>query len=212
LFREAFEEVKRKIERYNEKREIMIKKLRDVLRLSREAISKIHMGRRKEAESLLLESKNIIDEIHALAKEEPKLIFSGIFIDIAKEFVEAVLLLQIINRLANKTDIPIPSSNNLGVPDEAWILGLCEVTGELKREILIALGKQDISLSYKLLNVIREIYDLVASLSFPGSIIPHLKAKIDYVRSILISSEELIVRLKSEREILRELKNLSEKK
>lgn len=204
-----FSRIKKKLDKYYIMREEAIKLQRDLLRVSREAIQLIHNGKIRRAEEILTEGKELINRINFMGKEEPRIIYSGAWIDASKEYCEALLLLFVVREKGKLENISIPSPDDLGVLEEAWILGLAEVTGELKREILLALNAEKIDLAQAYLNVIKEIYGMISKLAYPGAIIPGIKSKVDYVRSIMLSSEEIIIRFRHEIELKKKIEMIS---
>lgn len=202
MLEKVFKDVQSKLYDYFELRESLIKESRDIIRLSREAIQFIHHKEYDKAKKLLDKAQSIIRDLNEDELKNPRLKYSGFWLDTTKEFAEAYLTFVIISDILEGKSLKIPTPETLGILEEAWVLGLCEAAGEVKREIFMLIEKNDFKKARKLLGIISEIYGLVSSLLLPNAIIPGLKAKVDYLRSILVSSEELLVRLEKEYEFL----------
>jgi len=203
MLEKTFKDVQRRLHNYFELRESLIKESRDIIRLSREAIQLIHQKEYDMAKKLLDNAQSAIRRLNEDKLKHPRLKYSGFWLDISKEFAEAYLTFVIISNILEEKNLKIPDPETLGILEEAWILGLCEVAGEIKREIFMLIEKNNFEKARKLLGIISEIYGLVSSLLLPNAIIPGLKAKVDYLRSILISSEEILIRLEKEYEFLK---------
>ncbi len=205
MLEKIFDAVRNKLNSYFEQREDLIKESRYILRLSREAIQMTHKGNYIRAYELIIKAKNLVKKLGNEKIRDPRLRFSGFWLDITKEFAEAFFLYVFVSNIVRGENLSVPDPRELGILEEAWVLGLCEAAGELKREMLILAGKNDFRNAKRLLEVTREIYGLVSSLVLPNAVIPGLKSKIDYLRSILISSEELLLRLEKEYDLIQKL-------
>ena len=205
MLEDVFRRIQRKLYRYFESREGLIREARDVLRFSRESIQLIHQKKYEEAWESLGRAKSLIKKLNEEKLKDPRLKYSGFWLDVSKEFAEAYLTFVIVSNVLERKQLEIPDPEALGILEEAWVLGLCETAGELKREIFMAIESNDFKKARKLLGIINEIYGLVSSLLLPNAIIPNLKARVDYLRSILISSEETLLRLEKEYEFSKKI-------
>ncbi len=97
-------------------------------------------------------------------------------IRLAKEFAEAKILLIAIEKKE------IPSSDDLGTTPEAYLNGLLDATGELKREMYECLrkGKRDDAEYY--FSRMEKIYDELLPLKFSNALLPDFRRKQDVAR------------------------------
>ncbi|MBN1389084.1 MAG: hypothetical protein JXA22_00410 [Candidatus Thermoplasmatota archaeon] len=79
-------------------------------------------------------------------------------------------------------DIPLPGS--LGVPERAFVLGLCDSVGEMRRVTLNRLLRSDLGGASEMYENMKVIGHLIEGLVYPSGMIP-LKKKQDVVRSLL---------------------------
>jgi len=207
MFRDVFLEVTKRLDEYYERREKAIKISRDLLRLAREIINNVHNKDFDRAHQLLLRANDIVEQINSIGKEDPRIIFSGFWTDVTKELAEAAIFKHVMERKLLGRQSKLPSPGDLKISDEAWILGLCEVAGEIKREILLAVRDNNFSLAKGLLSALGEIYSLVSNLAYPHSVLPGIKSRVDYVRNILVASEELVIRMEHEAKVLENLRS-----
>ena len=211
MIKETFVRVKEVLDRYYETREEVIKLVRELLGYSREIVQYVHQKQFDRAIALLDKACRVVKQVNNIGRIEPRVRYSGLWLDTSKEYAEAVIFLNILKAILGNTEVQVPFPEDLGISEEAWILGLCEVAGELKREILLAARENNFALARRILLIIDEIYSCVSSLSYPSAIIPGIKSKVDYVRAILVSSEELIFRLEKEHELLEKMDKMLKK-
>ena len=211
MIKETFVRVKEVLDRYYETREEVIKLVRELLGYSREIVQYVHQKQFDRAIALVDKAYRVVKQVNNIGRIEPRVRYSGLWLDTSKEYAEAVIFLNILKAILGNTEVQVPFPEDLGISEEAWILGLCEVAGELKREILLAARENNFALARRILLIIDEIYSCVSSLSYPSAIIPGIKSKVDYVRAILVSSEELIFRLEKEHELLEKMDKMLKK-
>jgi len=89
---------------------------------------------------------------------------------------------MIFKELVEKGEVPSPA--DLKAPFDAYILGLCDVVGELRRKVLDSLRKDRVNDAIKFFNYMEEIYSEILKLHYPQGLIP-LKPKQDAMRSII---------------------------
>jgi len=100
-------------------------------------------------------------------------------LDAQKEFVEGSVTLALITRQK------LPSPDELEVDYAAYLNGLGEAVGELRRYILDSLRKGDQSRGEELLQAMDDIYDVLVTMDFPDAITGSLRHTTDMVRTVL---------------------------
>jgi len=136
-----FKVIKSKLEEYDSKREELIKKSRELLKSSKKLIYALHRENKKEINELLKEVKQAKLELDKIASSVKGLFFEGSYSEAIQEYVEAMayhgyLILK-----------KIPSSSELKVAEEDFLMGISDLTGELtRRAVKIAhTGKKELS-------------------------------------------------------------------
>ena len=112
-------------------------------------------------------------------KNNLDLFYKGNLFVLFQEFTELCIFYSIV---ANDE---IPSYKDLGVPIDAYLIGLCDVIGELRRFCLDSIRKDDIKNSERCLNYMNMLYESLVSLNYPNGLIPTLRHKIDVARVIV---------------------------
>ena len=99
--------------------------------------------------------------------------------DAQKEYVEASLTLAFL------TNSSMPELEMFSINPAAYLNGLAEAVGELRRYILDQLRKK-VPLPYEnLLVLMDDIYTLLASIDYPDAITNNLRRNTDIARSIM---------------------------
>ncbi|MDP8003531.1 MAG: haloacid dehalogenase, partial [Caldisphaera sp.] len=116
-------------------REQVVKISREVIRNSGYSITEIHKGNIEEAIKYLDLCKSNNNKLLELVKNYPELAYSGLAYNAISEYVEAEVLVNIIQGK------DIPGYKELNVYPIAYIQGLGDVVGELRRYALEAIRK-----------------------------------------------------------------------
>lgn len=81
----------------------------------------------------------------------------------------------------------VPSSADTGVGDRAFLLGMMDAIGELKREVFDSLSKNDVVKASKYTNTMQDMYDACRGIRYQEHVLPGFRRKQDVAR-ILIES------------------------
>jgi translin len=80
---------------------------------------------------------------------------------------------------------PLPSPESLNVECAAYLNGLAEAAGELRRFALDALRRGDVPQAETILGYMDDIYSMLVTVDFPSAITGNLKRSTDMVRGVL---------------------------
>jgi len=158
-------------------REVAIVNGRRVIRFSAKAIRSGHRGELKEAGVMLAEAGELLAESTAAMADHPD-IKIGILNDAAKEYAEAHLF------LAMARGDELPAAAELGTRMAPYLNGLGEAVGELRRRLLDQLRREDFAEAERLLEIMDEVVDLLASLDYPDGMTGGLRRTTDVARSL----------------------------
>jgi len=163
----------------DEAREKALRSCRQVIRYSADAIRAVHRQEHdKASERLNSAQESVLELNHDLAKYG-RLLHSGFVHDAQKEFAEGYITLALIAG----EELPRPEA--LGVSNAAYLDGLGESVGELRRYILDSLRIEDFSRCEELLNVMDEIYGILITMDFPELLSHGLRRTTDAIRGII---------------------------
>jgi len=160
-------------------REEALRRSREALQRSALAIRAVHRQEWEKARALLTEARQALEGARALLAPYPDVLFAGFVEDAEKEFVEASLTLAFV------AGEPLPTPEDLGVGLAPYLNGLGESVGELRRYILDALRRDDLTLCESLLEAMDEVYHLLVTLDFPDAMTGGLRRTTDLVRGVL---------------------------
>ncbi len=173
---ENIESINVKMSAIEVKRESAIVMSRSIIRRTKNMIHAIHQG--EEFMSIQGELKASVREMISKLKDEPSVLYSAVVEDAMMEYSEALILSAIVR----KKDIP--SFESLRITPQAWMLGLADVIGELRRIILTNLMKGDMTKASYYFGIMEEIGNEVMSFDVPDAIVP-IRRKQDIARGIL---------------------------
>ncbi len=157
-------------------RELALKSSRAVARLSVSAVGSLHRG--KEVAGLLEEAREEASRLGSLLKEHPDLYHSGFVENAHQDMTEAAIAYSLLR------DTPLPSPDELGVTSRAYVLGLGDVVGELRRYALERLGKGDVEAARESLEAMEILYEGLMRFDFPRAVAA-VKRKQDIARSLV---------------------------
>jgi translin len=104
---------------------------------------------------------------------------AGFVHDAQKEYVEGRVTLALV------AGRPLPDPDDLGVSYAAYLNGLGEAVGELRRYLLDAIRRGEEQRCEELLSDMDDIYSLLVTLDFPDALTGGLRRTTDSVRGIL---------------------------
>jgi translin len=163
----------------DEAREKALHSCRQVIRYSADAIRAVHRQEHDKARQFLDSAHGLLRELeHDLAKHG-RLLHSGFIHDAQKEFAEGHITLALIAGEA------LPKPRTLDISNAAYLDGLGESVGELRRYILDSLRRNDFSRCEELLTIMDEIYGILITMDFPELFAHGLRRTTDAVRGII---------------------------
>ncbi len=177
---------------------------RQAVRKCSESIKMTHRGRFDEARSLISEANQyIIEATHELTNSDFMLKSRGL--DVAyQELTEAVNLLSL---LKDGTFTP-PDEYN--IPSRAYLNGLADTIGELRRAALDLLRNDDVERAEAILEVMEEILEELQTFDYPTALVPDLRRKCDVGRSLVERTRGDITRASGQSKLMKKLDNFRE--
>ncbi|MDX1533056.1 MAG: RNA-binding protein [Nitrosopumilaceae archaeon] len=156
-------------------REYLIKNTRDVVILSSQAIIAVHKQDIKSAKEKAKKASNL------LTKQKKKAVgeLQRYIITPEQELVEAFSLIAIAEKK------PIPSMDNLKVSPEAYILGLLDCIGELKRLTYDKIRNGKSKEAIRIFGVMEELYQNLYPFAAFDKVVKEARRKLD-VNRILV--------------------------
>jgi translin len=152
---------------------------RDAIRFCANSIRATHRGDTALAEELMGKAREKLDVAQSALKEFPDVYHAGFLSDAEKEYAEAKLTAALI---AGK---PLPGPDDIRVGDAAYLNGMTEAIGELRRHVLDIMRHGNLERGEELLQAMDDIYYMLISIDYPDAITGGLRRSTDVARSIM---------------------------
>lgn len=172
---EGMEAATRELSDIENDREAAIAYSRRVIRLTKTVIHGIHAGTpyRQESETM----DGVMDELRDVCTL-PSVETCGPVQDAMGEYAEAKIFTAVME------DRGIPSHSDLGITAGAWVLGLADTEGELRRAVMTRLMDGDLDSAKVLFSKMEEIHAQIMLLDVPDAVVP-IRRKQDIARGIM---------------------------
>ena len=178
---------------------------REAIRYCSQAIRAVHRQEFDQAKELLQSAHNLLDEAEQAITACSELINTGFFRDAQKEFAEGSITLALV------TGKQPPDPDELGIDSAAYLNGLGEAVGELRRYLLDSMRRGDLSQGEELLSAMDNIYNILVTMDFPDAITAGLRRTTDMVRGVLERTRSDLTLVMRQKELEARLKEFEGK-
>jgi translin len=172
------DKIEKSIDNKDKTREQALKSSRDIIIGCRKAIQCLHQNNKKDAKKHIKNSSEKLMQLQDLTKDYSDLYHAGFVENAAQEYVEAHCLYNIMNG----KDLPDP--DEIQTTYSAYLLGLCDVVGELRRNALDFIRKGDDAKANECLDMMEKIYDAIIRFDYPSALVP-IRRKQDIARGLI---------------------------
>jgi translin len=152
---------------------------RSAIRSCGNAIRALHRYETDGAGELLDEAQSHVDEARAALADYGDLLHAGFVHDAEKELAEARITFALVTRQE------VPGPDDLGIPSTAYLKGMAESIGELRRHILDLMRHGKLDRCEELLAAMDDMYYVLVSMDYPDGITFGLRRLTDIARSII---------------------------
>jgi translin len=173
------ERIRQHLEEKNAARDRALQQSRTLTRHCAHAIRAVHRQELPAAQEQLGEARALAAALRDGLAPYPDLLHAGYTQDALKEFAEASIVYSLIGGEA----LPLPES--LGIEYAAYLGGLGEAAGELRRRVLDILRRDSLEEAERLLTAMDDIYALLVTVDFPDAITGNLRRITDMVRGVV---------------------------
>ena len=163
----------------NAARDLALQRSRTMIRHCATAIRAAHRDERELSQEHLEQARQIKEALSEELEAYPDLYHAGYTQDAFKEYAEASIVYALFS------DEPLPDPDELNMEYAAYLGGLGEATGELRRRTLDILRHNRADEAERLLQMMDEIYGLLVTVDFPDAITGKLRRLTDVVRGIV---------------------------
>jgi translin len=162
----------------NAARDAALERSRTLIRHCANSIRATHRAERAEAAAQIKAAREIVEAIRTDLAAYPDLYHAGYTQDALKEFAEANIVYALVGRE------PIPAPEAIGVEYAAYLNGLGEAAGELRRRCLDIIRRDHSDEAERLLALMDDIYSLLVTMDYPDAITAGLRRTTDMVRGV----------------------------
>jgi len=181
LDKKEFSEIRKEFADFELQREDLIHKSRDMINLSKRIIYALHRSDVKDASSLVKEIEKSKKNLSTARLD------TNINIVALQEYVEAICYYDFV-----KTG-KLSTLKSLKVDSESYLLGLCDLTGELVRKAVNEAIKGNFKQVLKIKDLVEELYNEFLKFNLRNS---ELRRKSDQIKWNLKKLEDVVFELK----------------
>lgn len=175
---------------------------RNAVRKCSEAIKMVHRKQFDEARTLISEASKIIEQTNA-EMSKSGFVSKSRNLDVAyQELAEASNLLSLIEH--GKFTPP----DEYNIPVRAFLTGLADTVGELRRASLDLLRNDGVERAEKLLTFMEEILEELQTFDYPNALVPDLRRKCDVARGLIERTRGDLTRAVGQSKLIAKLEGL----
>lgn len=172
-------DIRARMDAANAAREKGIPASRAAIRFCANSIRAVHRAEFDLARELQAQAREQLDIAQQAMKPFPQIYYAGFLHDAEKEYAEALATYAVI------TGGSLPSPEECGVGDPAYLNGLSEVIGEIRRNLLDIIRHGDLARGEELLAAMDDIYSVLVAMDYPDAVTGGLRRSTDVARSIM---------------------------
>lgn len=152
---------------------------RRLIRHSANTIRAVHRGEFEQAREMLDEGREVVQQFTADLADEQSIYGAGYVQDALKEYAEASITFALMAQEA------LPGPGDLEIDYPAYLNGLAEAMGELRRSILDLIRRGELERAEELLRIMDDVYGILVTVDYPDAITRGLRRTTDMVRGVL---------------------------
>jgi translin len=171
--------IRERLDKKDLARETALKTSRQIIRECRSAIASLQNG--KDAEESMERARKAHTQLKKMLASFPDLLSAGYAVDAEQELAEAEILASCI------CGKDAPSPEEIGVEDEAFVLGMADSIGEMRRLLLDRLMKDDVEAAGLMLGKMERFFSMLMTFDYPNALIA-TKHKQDIARGLIEKS------------------------
>lgn len=175
---EISEQIHTAFEAHTAVRDKALTQTRTLTRHCAKAIRAIHRDESDTANEHIQEAQKLVEGLRTDLAEFPSVFYAGYTQDALKEYSEANLVMALV------THSELPSPQDLGLESAAYLKGMAEAAGELRRRCLDILRQGHSQDSEKLLGYMNEIYTVLVTMDYPDAVTGGLRRLTDICRAV----------------------------
>ena len=202
---EILSSIRSEIENDDKTREKILPLAREAVRKFSQSIKASHREMFDEAGNLLAEGKDLVKKA-VQETEHSEFMKQSRTLNVAyQEMAEAANVLSLLK------EGEFVSLDTHEIPSQAYLTGLADTVGELRRAMLDALREEKIQRAEQLLKFMEEILEGLQAFDFPNALIPDLRRKCDVARSLIERTRGDLTAAVGQSRLVKELRSFEER-
>jgi translin len=197
--------IRNELEKEDSVKEELVEKARLGIRTCGDAIIYAHRNNLDKSKKNIEKAKELIKDINNILNKLPSATNFSIINDFYQEFAEAKLFIDFLEKNLYTDHIKFEISSR------AFVLGLADLIGELRRYVLNSIRKEKIEEAEYALDVMEEIFDSIYNLETPKSLLSGLRRKCDIARGIIEKTRGDVTNAINSSRLTKQLKNFQNK-
>lgn len=173
------ERIRARLDARNAARDRTLILSREIIRTSANTIRAAHRSELGRAREMLRGAREAVLQMREALVEHPDIYHAGYVHDCQKELAEAAAFVALIGGEA------LPDPDELGIEYPAYLNGLGETIGELRRFALDRMRVGDLPRAETLLSTMDEIYYVLITMDYPDALTGGLRRTTDGARGII---------------------------
>ncbi|ADG91322.1 Translin [Thermosphaera aggregans DSM 11486] len=198
VLRRDIETVSKILDEKDRVREEAIRFVREIVRMSGDLVSSLHGKNVEDAGKIMASLRVRKTEFLSLLSKHPDLLYSGLSYNALSEYAESIIVYHLV------VEGRMPLLEEIDVPVPAYLQGLGDAVGELRRHIVELLDSGRVEEATYYFRIMEAIYESLKRLDYPDAITPGLRHKVDVAARLVEDTRVLILTTKNS---LRMLKN-----
>jgi len=171
--------IRERLDKKDSARENALKTSRQIIRECRSAIASLQKG--NDPEENMERARKAHAQLKKMLAGFPDLLSAGYAVDAEQELAEAEILASC------TCGKEAPSPEDIGVEDEAFVLGMADSIGEMRRLLLDRLMKDDVEAAGLMLGKMERFFNMLMTFDYPDALIA-TKRKQDVARGLIEKS------------------------
>jgi translin len=178
-FQSSATEIEKRLLKKDEIRDTLLKLSRQIIKYAGQSVESFHRNNIEDAKSKLDEATDTLRQVNSFLNKDNTTYSIGIVGVAMQEYVEAKLLLEVIE------EKELSTVESLGVTDQSYLLGIADLIGELRRYVLEKLVEGDVIKAKYFYNLMKELYGTYLQIDYGKNLIPELRRKKDTARVLV---------------------------
>ncbi len=202
---DILQDVRKEVEADDAVRETILPLARSAVREFSQSIKASHRSEYDLARKHIEEGKMMIEKASDAMEKSDFLSKSRILDTAYQELAEAVN----VHSILSKGVFTPPEKHE--IPSRAYLTGLADTIGELRRAILNLLRQDDTESGEILLHMMEDILEELHTFDFPNALVPDLRRKCDVGRGIIERTRGDLTTAVRQNRLIRELRDFEDK-